>query len=191
MSKVIQKAIDYAVGIAKDNSHGYSQGSTRWGNPDFDCSALVISAWETAGVKVKTAGATYTGNMRKVFLKKGFTDIVKSVNLRTGYGLIPGDVLLREGKHTAMYIGNKQIVHASINELGKIVGGKSGDQTGKEICTRSYYNYPWNSVLRYPDEVVLTEFQKAFGLDADNVAGPVTKDKMKAVLKLINKYVKG
>jgi cell wall-associated NlpC family hydrolase len=191
MSNIVQKAIDYAVGIAKDDKHGYSQGNTRWGNPDYDCSALVITAWEQAGVKVKTAGATYTGNMKSVFLKCGFEDITKSITLSTGSGLIPGDILLKEGSHTAMFIGNKQIVHASINELGKITGGKSGDQTGKEIRVRSYYNYPWNCILRYPDEVTVKEFQKAFGLEVDGIVGPITKAKMGAVLKLINKYVKG
>jgi cell wall-associated NlpC family hydrolase len=63
--------------------------------------------------------------------------------------MVPGDVLLHEGRHTAIYIGNGQLVHASINEKGTIVGGIPGDQTGKEICIRSYYNHPWNSVLRY------------------------------------------
>ena len=190
MSDIVQKAINYAISIAKDNSHGYDQGK-RDGKPDFDCSSLMIASWEAAGVKVGNAGATYTGNMKKAFLKRGFAEAIGEVNIRTGTGLIPGDVLLHEGKHTAMYIGDKQIVHAAINEKGKIVGGKPGDQTGKEIWVRSYYNYPWNSVLRYPDEVVLTEFQKAFGLDVDNIAGPVTKSKMEAVLKLIKKYVKG
>lgn len=28
-------------------------------------------------------------------------------------------------------------------------GGKSGDQTGREICIRSYYNKPWIHVYRY------------------------------------------
>lgn len=60
--------------IATDDSHGYSQDS-RWGNPDYDCSSLVIQAWEQAGVPVKTAGATYTGNMYNIFLKWGFKDV--------------------------------------------------------------------------------------------------------------------
>lgn len=51
-----------------------------------------------------------------------------------------------------MYIGSGKIVHASINEFGKITGGKDGDQTGKEICTRPYYNKPWLYVLRYTGE---------------------------------------
>ena len=58
---------------AADNSHGYDQAN-RWG-PDYDCSSAVISAWELAGVPVKTNGAAYTGNMRGVFLRCGFEDV--------------------------------------------------------------------------------------------------------------------
>ena len=42
-----------------------------------------------------------------------------------------------------------QITHASIDERGKIAGGKAGDQTGKEVCTRSYYSKNWNVVVRF------------------------------------------
>lgn len=40
------------------------------------------------------------------------------------------------------------ITHASIDENGKIAGGNAGDQTGKEVCTRTYYNKGWNVVVR-------------------------------------------
>lgn len=43
------------------------------------------------------------------------------------------------------------ICHASIDENGNIVNGTAGDQTGKEVCTRAWYNKPWNLMLRYPD----------------------------------------
>ena len=147
MGAKAQKAVDYAVAIARDDSHGYDQVD-RWGNPNFDCSGLVITAYEKAGVPVKTNGATYTGNMRKVFLKTGFTDVTSKVNLKTTAGMKVGDVLLAEGKHTALYTGSGQLVHASINEKGKATGGATGDQTQKEICVRPYYNYPWGCVLR-------------------------------------------
>ena len=152
MTKV-QSAVDYAVRIANDNTHGYDQVD-RWGHPNFDCSGLVITAFEQAGIPVKTNGATYTGNMKKAFLKTGFADVIKTINLKTGSGLLPGDVLLKEGSHTALYVGNGLIVHASINEKGTIKGGKSGDQTGKEILVQKYYNKPWNCVLRYADSPV-------------------------------------
>ena len=41
-----------------------------------------------------------------------------------------------------------KIGHASIDENGKIAGGKAGDSTGKEVCTRSWYNKGWGVVLR-------------------------------------------
>ena len=34
-----------------------------------------------------------------------------------------------------------KIGHASIDENGKISGGKAGDQTNKEVCIRSYYTH--------------------------------------------------
>ena len=153
MSKVTS-AVEYMKKVANDPKHGYSQ-ILRWGNPDtwsdYDCSSLVISAYESAGIKVKTAGATYTGNMYSVFLKCGFKDVTSSVNLATGSGLKAGDVLLNHQNHTAMMISTTQLAQASIDEKGGIMGGKTGDQTGYEIHIRSYYNYPWNVILRYPE----------------------------------------
>lgn len=40
------------------------------------------------------------------------------------------------------------IGHASIDERGKASGGKAGDQTGKEVCTRPYYDRSWIGVYR-------------------------------------------
>jgi hypothetical protein len=47
-----------------------------------------------------------------------------------------------------MYIGNNQIVHASINENGSTSGGKVGDQSGKEVYIKQFYNDNWTSVWR-------------------------------------------
>ena len=148
MSAVITEAVSWAVGIAQDDSHGYNQ-QKRWG-PDYDCSSLVISAYEQAGVPVKEAGATHTANMRAAFQKCGFSVLL----YRSGMTLVKGDILLNERHHTAMYIGDGRVVHASINEKGTITGGAPGDQTGKEICVRSFYtpSCGWDCVLRYAGE---------------------------------------
>lgn len=144
-----EKAIRQMETWAKDDSHGYDQ-DYRWGEKgDYDCSSAVIQAWQNAGVSVKSGGATYTGDMKNVFLKNGFVDVTSKVNVATGSGLLRGDVLLNEAHHVAMYCGNGKEVEASINEKGTAHGGKPGDQTGKEFLIRSYRNYPWNCVLRY------------------------------------------
>ena len=148
MSKT-ENATAWMERMAADNSHGYDQ-IFRWGQKgDYDCSAAVISAWQQAGVRVRDAGATYTGNMLAAFLKCGFADVTNSVTLSTGAGLKRGDVLLNTSHHTAIYCGNGREVGASINEKGTATGGKPGDQTGREFLVRAYRNYPWNHVLRY------------------------------------------
>ncbi len=144
------KAVEWICAMAADNAHGYDQNG-RWG-PDYDCSSLVISAWEQAGTMVKSRGATYTGNMRPVFLRCGFEDVTGSVDLPSGAGLRRGDVLLNVTHHTAMYIGGGQLVHAAGNERGGAAGGRTGDQTGGEITARSYYNFPWDCVLRLRED---------------------------------------
>lgn len=147
---IIESAISWMERTAKDDSHGYDQ-KYRWGERgDYDCSSAVITAWQQAGIPVKTKGATYTGNMYTVFLSCGFKDVTNEITLSNGNGLRRGDVLLNRTHHTAMYCGNGLEVEASINEHGRAVGGVPGDQTGKEFFIRKYRNYPWNYVLRYP-----------------------------------------
>lgn len=147
MNKV-EKAVQFAIQIANDPSHGYDQ-INRWG-PNYDCSSLLITAFEQAGIPVKTAGATYTGNMRVAFKICGFRTLIYA----KGMELKRGDVLLNEKHHTAMYLGGNQIVQASINEKGKTTGGKSGDQTGREIYIGKFYEYKlgWEYVLRYEEQ---------------------------------------
>lgn len=148
----VENAVAWAISTANSAAHGYDQGK-RWG-PDYDCASFVISAFEQAGIPVKTSGATYTGNMRSVFLRCGFKDVTLSVNLPTGAGLQRGDVLLNPAAHTALALGSGRIVAARINEKGQILGGRPGDQTGAEIAVGNYYNYPWTYVLRYTEQQV-------------------------------------
>lgn len=149
----IEKSVSWMEATARDDSHGYDQ-TFRWGEKgDMDCSSMEITSWEQAGVPVKEAGATYTGNMYEAFIKCGFIDVTDQVDLRTGKGMQRGDVLLNHAHHTASYCGNGYEVEASINEKGGARGGKPGDQTGREILIRPYRNYPWDCVLRYVETV--------------------------------------
>lgn len=143
----VEKATTWLEERAADPRNGYSQ-TNRWG-PDFDCSSFIITAWEQAGVPVKSRGATYTGNMKPAFIKAGFKEITNSVDLASGSGLHRGDVLLNAVNHTAMYIGNGKVVHARSSEGNNI----PGDQSGNEIRVQPYWNYPWDCVLRYPEVI--------------------------------------
>lgn len=149
---IIQDAVAWARRIAADDSHGYDQ-TNRWG-ADYDCSSFVISAFKAAGVPLE---CTYTGDMRGDMLRRGFADVTASVNLSTGAGVQEGDVLLNYARHTALALGGGRIVQASINERGTATGGTPGDQTGREIYERTYYNYPWDCVLRYTGDGAVTD----------------------------------
>ena len=144
----LEKACNWAVGIANDDSHGYDQGK-RWGTPDYDCSSLVISAFQKAGINLKKNGAWTTKNLLDVAKKTGFKDVTSTVNLSNAKGMRRGDILLKKGHHVALYLGGGKMVQARINEKGTVKGGKPGDQTGKEIMVGAYKNFPWSNILRY------------------------------------------
>lgn len=54
-----------------------------------------------------------------------------------------------------------KIGHASIDERGKARGGAAGDQTGKEVCLRDWYDKNWVSVLRPKNEKEAEKMAKA------------------------------
>lgn len=141
MAGEINKAVQWALSIAENNAYTYVWGG--WGLADggYDCGHFVIEAYQNAGVFVRSAGATFTGDMRQAFLKCGFQDVTASVNLKSGTGLKKGDVLLNESKHSALVQED---------------GGKTVEAHGKEkgiVAGYPYRNYPWDCVLRYTKDV--------------------------------------
>lgn len=142
--------VNTAIGIAKDDSHGYSQ-ARRWPSQgtDFDCSSLMYYCANCAGYNVPLCG--YTGTMLDDFKAAGFSALrFASVGLA---GLKRGDILLHERNHTEMCIGGGELVGAHGSETGGI-DGLPGDQTGREISVTGAYvpSYGWDYVLRPPAE---------------------------------------
>lgn len=142
---VIEKMLEWALKIADDNSHGYSQVN-RLGNPDYDCSSFAAAACIAAGIDVPETLTTYY--MKDSLTAKGFEWIEWS-RITSTSDLKRGDILLDIDKHTEIYIGNNKNVGAH-SDRGNPQGG---DQDGTELNVCGYYNnatgVSWDGVLRY------------------------------------------
>ena len=138
--------MQWALEIAADDSHGYSQ-INRNGNPDYDCSSLVYYSLYNTGWPIASICpyAFSTGSMTDVLTQLGFQKI--TFPNRDYSSLVAGDILWREG-HTEIYIGNGQTVGAHSDEVGGIAGAQGGDQTGREISVVGFGN--WSVAYRAP-----------------------------------------
>ena len=172
MSK-IENVVKFMEQIAADDSHGYAQDN-RNGSPDYDCSSFVGTALSKAGFKVNPASTTR--NLHQQLIACGFKEIgINDTRQR-------GDIFLTPGKHVVVCIDANNIVHASINENNTIKNGKPGDQTGKEICTRSFYNpsYKWTYHLRYIDSTTPATSTTIKGIDVSSYQGNINWEQVKA-----------
>ena len=143
----VEDAVQWALAIADDNSHGYDQAlDNRWG-PDYDCSSLVYEAFRVGGGFDLPVHVGNTQSMITDFTAIGFTWMPGVGN--TASELQRGDILLNIVNHTEIYIGAQKTVGAHINEFDEVLGGKTGDQTGHEISQEGFKSYPWDGVLRY------------------------------------------
>ncbi len=143
----VETAISWAVSIANDNSHGYSQVNRN--GPDYDCSSFVSTAFRQGGFNVSESN--WTGSMEQAFTSVGFK--VYAADL---VALQRGDILLRHDntqQHVELYLGNNECVAAHDN-----LDGQTGDSSGHEIEVRSkaycdFCNYKqYTRVLRYEDD---------------------------------------
>lgn len=139
----IETAISWAVATAYAAEHGYSQINRN--GPDYDCSSFVSTALASAGFDIAKTNTTRT--LYASLLAIGFEAVADTVIKR-------GDIFLTPGKHVVLAISAEKIVHASQDENGGITGAESGDQTGKEICVRSFYTppYGWEYHMRLKEE---------------------------------------
>lgn len=135
MSK-IEKTVAWAEQIAADDRHGYSQ--VHRNSPDYDCSSFVGTALANAGFPVSIYSTTR--NLGEQLENAGFVTCGKPWKR--------GDIHLAAGHHVTMSVDANRIVHASQSENGGI-DGQTGDQTGKEICIRSYYDLPYGNTVHY------------------------------------------
>lgn len=138
--------VNWALMIANDNKHGYSQ-IIRESGIDFDCSSLVWSALTEEGFKLGDR-AFSTSDMDFFLRATGFERFYFNRD-----ELEVGDILLRSG-HTEIYIGDGKSVGAHIAETGGI-HGLPGDQTGHEISVVPCEQYAWayRAPRAYVDEI--------------------------------------
>ena len=80
------------------------------------------------------------------------------------------------------------IAHASINENGKASGGNLGDQTRKEVCTRSWYSKPWGCVIRFIDADMREKVARCMEMAAANDHIGYDQNRRNTLLNLARKY---
>ena len=139
--------VKWAVNIANDDSHGYSQAK-RNSLIDFDCSSLVYYSLINSGFSTTQLGNKpfTTATERNILKKNGFTEIAVNAD---GSNLQVGDILWRQG-HTEIYIGEGMTVgaHSASNETPE--DNQAGDQNGKEIAVVNIAkNGYWTYAYRY------------------------------------------
>lgn len=132
----IETAVAWAEQIANDDCHGYSQ--VHRNGPDYDCSSFVGTALSKAGFAVSKYSTTR--NLESQLIKCGFKKCHAPWKR--------GDIHLAAGHHVTMSTDASHIVHASQSENGGI-DGQTGDQTGREICVRTYYGLPYSNLVHY------------------------------------------
>lgn len=80
------------------------------------------------------------------------------------------------------------ICHASADENRQIHGGKAGDQTGREVCVRSWYNKPWGCVIRFIDADMREKVARCMEMAAANDNIGYDQSQRNTLLKLARKY---
>lgn len=141
MASKVDKMVQRAIHLAGPGNLGYTQGSDRWNvwdNGHGDCASYNLSCAKQAGIPI--GNATFTGDMVPELTRVGWKQIPLS---RRHYGcFVVRPKTASRGGHTAMIIDNSDnVAEALSNEFGGIMGGKPGDQTGREVLVRKYNGF--------------------------------------------------
>lgn len=141
MASKVDKMVQRAIYLAGPGNLGYSQGDDRWNvweNGSADCASFNLSCAKYVGIPI--GGATYTGNLMDELPKVGWKEIPLS---KRHYGcLVCRPKTSTRGGHVAMMVSNNDdVAEALINEYGGIIGGRPGDQTGREVVVDKYNGF--------------------------------------------------
>ena len=166
----VESAVQWAIAIANDQTHGYSQGAE---NPpytgsrdgvDYDCSSLVYHALDHAGFNIvenwqqknPKFWSRYNGQQKVGDADTVWQDLqpcggwVKYSWYDVKDNLQRGDILANP-HHVAFYIGDGKTVEARGVNNPKGGSYATGDQGG-EIDFYSAQNRGWTEVYRYTGE---------------------------------------
>lgn len=167
----VEDAVQWAIDIANDQTHGYSQGAenaTDWRpytgsreGVDYDCSSLVYHAFQHAGFNIidnwhknplymsRYYGKQYTGDADTIWADLSVDGGWVKYNWSdVADNLIRGDILCAPQRHVAIYIGDGLTVEA--RGVNNPIGGSyaTGDQGG-EIHFYDAFGRGWSEVYRY------------------------------------------
>ena len=183
VQNIINDAVSFAIGIANDNSHGYSQAVRSLYNitnpKSYDCSSLCCTAYYyaflknglTAQANYLKSHCSYTGNMLNM-LNVGFEIVAR--NQTAHAQMQKGDLELNVTHHVAMAIDRDNIVHARSSE------GTTNtiDDSGNEIRTQGWYLYShgWTHRLRLTGKGLNLSNVKPSQTTYNKWVGAATKD---------------
>lgn len=183
IQNIINDAVSFAIGIANDNSHGYSQAVRSLYNitnpKSYDCSSLCCTAYYyaflknglTAQANYLKSHCSYTGNMLNM-LNVGFEIVAR--NQTAHAQMQKGDLELNVNYHVAMAIDRDNIVHARSSE------GTTNtiDDSGNEIRTQGWYLYShnWDYRLRFTGKGLNLSNVKPSTTTYNKWVGAATKD---------------
>lgn len=141
-SSKTEQYVQEAIDMANNDKIGYSQ-STRYLNPNVDCSSMVyMSLLNTGIINGKKTDAFTTYTMGGVLTKNGFKQYKYKRDI-----LKRGDILVDVDKHTVIYIGDGKQVAANGCQTPPRSCSKNGDQAD-EVSVSNYSGGSYDYIYR-------------------------------------------